>query len=132
MRTCVFTVEEFNYEGLCKALELLFDFEKKANSRVVQSGVLQGLNLEDITRAGQRLILKDGCTGCFKKILHDLKGSVNVLSYCWCGHFIRSAFSSGIIFILEQHCMSGIVLATNVYLSIILSLVSTQLKFCFP
>ena len=99
-------MEKFNYEGLCKALELLSDFEKKANSRVVQSAVLKGLNLEDIKRAGQRLILQDGCTGFFKKILHNLRADINVLSYCWCGQFIRSAFSSGINFILEQHCMS--------------------------
>ncbi|WJZ90767.1 hypothetical protein VitviT2T_009891 [Vitis vinifera] len=91
------TVEKFNYEGLCKALEQLSDFEKRANSRVVQSGVLKGLNLEDIKRAGQGLILQDGCTGFFQKILKNdnLKADVNVLSYCWCGDFIKSAFSSG-------------------------------------
>ncbi|RVX19417.1 Bifunctional TH2 protein, mitochondrial [Vitis vinifera] len=90
------TVEKFNYEGLCKALEQLSDFEKRANSRVVQSGVLKGLNLEDIKRAGQGLILQDGCTGFFQKILKNdnLKADVNVLSYCWCGDFIKSAFSS--------------------------------------
>ncbi|KAF2287546.1 hypothetical protein GH714_001233 [Hevea brasiliensis] len=41
-----------HYEVLCKALEQLSDFERKANARVVESGVLKGLNLEDIKRAG--------------------------------------------------------------------------------
>ncbi|KAG5552480.1 hypothetical protein RHGRI_010534 [Rhododendron griersonianum] len=58
-----FAVEEFNYEGLCRAIEQLSDFKKRANSRVIKSGVLKGLNLEDIKRAGEHLILQDGCKG---------------------------------------------------------------------
>ena len=127
--TSVFTVEKFNYEGLCKALEQLSDFEKRANSRVVQSGVLKGLNLEDIKRAGQGLILQDGCTGFFQKILKNdnLKADVNVLSYCWCGDFIKSAFSSGIIFVLEQHIFvcHEFYSATYVYLRTIPPLISS-------
>ncbi|KDP23738.1 hypothetical protein JCGZ_23571 [Jatropha curcas] len=42
---------EFNFEALCKALEQLSDFERRANARVIKSGVLKGLNLEDIKRA---------------------------------------------------------------------------------
>jgi|UniRef100_A0A2N9HCV3 thiaminase len=91
------TVEKFDYEGLHKALEQVAEFEKRANRRVVESGVLKGLYLEDIKRAGQRLILQDGCTGFFQKILKNdtLDTDVHVLSYCWCGDLIRSAFSSG-------------------------------------
>lgn len=59
----IFAVE-FNYEVLCKALEQLSDFESKANARVIESGVLKGLNLEDIKRAGERLI--------FSRWLHQL------------------------------------------------------------
>ena len=90
-------MEKFNYEGLCKTLEQLSDFEKKTNLRVVQFGVLKGLNLEDIKWVGQGLIIQDGCTSLFQKILKNdnLKADVNVLSYCWCGDFIRSVFSSG-------------------------------------
>ena len=93
-------MEKFDYEGLHKALEQVAEFEKRANRRVVESGVLKGLYLEDIKRAGQRLILQDGCTGFFQKILKNdtLDTDVHVLSYCWCGDLIRSAFSSGMIF----------------------------------
>ncbi|KAK8712785.1 hypothetical protein V6N13_148013 [Hibiscus sabdariffa] len=90
-------IVEFNYETLHKALEQLSDFEKRANSRVIESGVLKGLNLEDIKRAGERLILQDGCISFFKKITQNkrLNADINVLSYCWCGDLIRAAFSSG-------------------------------------
>ncbi|KAK4353585.1 hypothetical protein RND71_025779 [Anisodus tanguticus] len=44
--------ESFDYGRLHKALEKLSDFEKRANVRVIESGVLKGLNLEDIKRAG--------------------------------------------------------------------------------
>lgn len=88
---------KFNYEGLCEALEKFADFEKKANLRIAQSGVLKGLNQEEIKRAGQNLILQDGCRGFFHKLLENqkMKTDVHVLSYCWCGDLIRSAFSSG-------------------------------------
>lgn len=97
--------EEFNYEGLCKALGQLSDFEKRANSRVIESGVLKGLNLEDIKRAGERLILQDGCTGFFLKIVNEeeLNADVHILSNCWCGDLIRSAFSSGGLDVLNIH-----------------------------
>ncbi|CAN0903405.1 Bifunctional TH2 protein, mitochondrial [Linum grandiflorum] len=88
---------EFNFEALCKALEQLSVFERRANSRVIESGVLKGLNLEDIKRAGERLLLQDGCSSFFQKIAGNdkLNLKVNVLSYCWCADLIRSAFSSG-------------------------------------
>lgn len=93
---CGFAVE-FNYENLHEALEQLSDFEKRANNRVIESGVLKGVNLEDIKRAGERLILHDGCTAFFQNIVknENLNANVHVLSYCWCGDLIRSAFSSG-------------------------------------
>ncbi|KAK8631063.1 hypothetical protein V6N13_079827 [Hibiscus sabdariffa] len=91
------TATSFRYEGLCEALEQFAHFEKAANSRVVQSGVLKGLNQEDIKRAGQGLILQDGCKGFIRKIMknENLSTSLHVLSYCWCGDLIRSALSSG-------------------------------------
>ncbi|KAF8401992.1 hypothetical protein HHK36_012943 [Tetracentron sinense] len=77
-------VKEFDYEGLCKALEQLSDFEKRSNSRVIESGLLKGLNLEDLKRAGERLILQDGCTGFFQKIVKNekLNADVHIFSYC--------------------------------------------------
>ncbi|GFZ17650.1 heme oxygenase-like, multi-helical [Actinidia rufa] len=89
-------VEEFNYKGLCRALEQLSSFEKRANSRLIQSGVLKGLNLEEIKRAGEHLILQDGCKGFFQEIVkrENLNADIHVLSYCWCGDLIRSAFAS--------------------------------------
>lgn len=97
--SCGFTVE-FNYEALHKALEQLSDFEKKANSRVIESGVLKGLNLEDIKRAGELLILQSGCIDFFQKIIknENLNANIHVLSYCWCADLIRAAFSSGMVF----------------------------------
>nr|GMC77228.1 probable aminopyrimidine aminohydrolase, mitochondrial [Ipomoea batatas] len=89
--------EKFNYEGLQEALEQLSDFEKEANLRVIESGVLKGLNLEDIKRAGGHLILQNGCMNFFQTVIkkESLNADVHVLSYCWCGDLIRSAFSSG-------------------------------------
>ncbi|CAL2269651.1 unnamed protein product [Prunus armeniaca] len=95
----------FDYKNLHKALEKLSDFEKKANNRVTKSGVLKGLNIEDIKRAGERLILQDGCINFFQKIVksENLNANVHVLSYCWCGDLIRSAFSSGDLHELNVH-----------------------------
>ncbi|XP_031268863.1 bifunctional TH2 protein, mitochondrial-like [Pistacia vera] len=96
---------KFDYKGLCEALKQLAEFERKANSRVVESGVLKGLNLEDIKRTGQLLMLQDGCRGFFQKIVkcENYKTDVHVLSYCWCGDLIRSAFSSGDLNVLKVH-----------------------------
>ncbi|XP_077227001.1 bifunctional TH2 protein, mitochondrial-like [Tasmannia lanceolata] len=96
----------FDYEGLCKALEQLSDFEKRANSRVSESGLLKGMNLDDIKRAGERLILQDGCTGFFQQIVKkkaELNADVHIISYCWCGDLIRSSFSSGDLNVLNVH-----------------------------
>ncbi|KAK9919394.1 hypothetical protein M0R45_027988 [Rubus argutus] len=96
---------EFVYNNLHKALGQLSEFEKNANNRVIESGVLKGLNIEDIKRAGERLILQDGCIDFFKKIVKsaNLNANVHVLSYCWCGDLIRSAFSSGGLHELNIH-----------------------------
>ncbi|KAL4578894.1 hypothetical protein LXL04_015025 [Taraxacum kok-saghyz] len=98
-------VESFDYEGLKKALEQLVQFERRANTRVIESQVLKGLNLEDIKRAGERLILHDGCMGFFQSIEKNDKLNVNVhvLSYCWCADLIRSAFSSGGLNKMQVH-----------------------------
>ncbi|KAJ4881311.1 putative aminopyrimidine aminohydrolase [Raphanus sativus] len=97
--------DKFDYEGLCEALEQLSEFEKKANDRVIESGVLKGLNLDDIKRAGERLILQDGCISVFQKILktQDANAKLHVLSYCWCGDLIRAAFSARGVDAVEVH-----------------------------
>jgi thiamine phosphate phosphatase / amino-HMP aminohydrolase len=87
-----------DYNELYKGMEVLAEFEKQANSRVVDSGVLRGMNLEDIRKAGERPILQDGCKNFFQKIgksRENLNLDIHILSYCWCGELIRSAFSSG-------------------------------------
>ncbi|XVF30976.1 hypothetical protein REPUB_Repub16aG0105700 [Reevesia pubescens] len=96
---------EFNDEALHKALEQLSEFEKRENSRVIESGVLKGLNLEDIKRAGERLFLQDGCISFFQKIAknENLNANIHVLSYCWCGDLIRATFSSGGLNDLNVH-----------------------------
>ena len=75
---------------------------------MVQSGVLKGLNQEDIKRAGQGLILQDGCRGFFQKIMknENLTTAVHILSYCWCGDLIRSVFSSGNPWNTDKLCCS--------------------------
>jgi soluble P-type ATPase len=72
---------------------------------VIESGVLKGLNLEDIKRAGERLILQDGCTSFFQNIIkmENVCTNVHVLSYCWCGDLIRAALSSGGLDVLNVH-----------------------------
>lgn len=92
--------KKFDYAGLRHGIEKLSEFEKKANSRVIESGVLRGINLEDIKKAGERLILHDGCTSFFQNVVknNNINASVHVLSYCWCGDLIRSSFVSGISF----------------------------------
>jgi len=90
-------VNNFDYKELSMALEQLSKFENTANNRVIESGVLKGISLEDIKRAGERLILQDGCPNFFQSIVknENLNANVHVLSYCWCGDLIRSTFSSG-------------------------------------
>ncbi|XP_019193976.1 PREDICTED: probable aminopyrimidine aminohydrolase, mitochondrial isoform X2 [Ipomoea nil] len=95
--------EKLNYEGLRKALEQLSDFEKEANLRVIKSGVLKGLKLENIRRAGELLKLQDGCMDFFKTIKKK-NADVHVISYCWCGYYlIRSVFLTGGIDDLKVH-----------------------------
>ncbi|KAJ6803455.1 bifunctional TH2 protein, mitochondrial-like [Iris pallida] len=89
--------KEFDYDGLYKSLEVLSSFEKHANSRVVESGMLRGLNLDDIKRAGGRLKFRDGCSNFFQNIIkkkETMSVEFHVLSYCWCADLIRSAFSA--------------------------------------
>lgn len=66
---------------------------------VVDSGVLKGLSEDDIRRAGEHLIFQSGCKNFFQEIMRneDLTAGVHVLSYCWSGDLIRSAFSSGML-----------------------------------
>lgn len=96
---------DFDYEGLKKALIQLSDFERRANTRVVESEVLKGLNLEDIKHAGECLILQDDCMDFFQNITkkENLNVDVHILSFCWCGDLIRSAFSSKGINNLQLH-----------------------------
>ncbi|KAD6795796.1 hypothetical protein E3N88_06692 [Mikania micrantha] len=96
---------KFDYEGLWKALEQLSEFEKRANERVIESKILKGLNLNDIKRAGQHLVLQDGCMGFFQSVIkqQNLNASIHAVSYCWCGDLIRSAFSSGGIHNMQLH-----------------------------
>ncbi|CAL9191385.1 unnamed protein product [Musa hybrid cultivar] len=87
----------FDYESLCKNLEQLSNFEKRTNCRVIESGLLKGIHLEDIKKAGERLVLQDGCREFFQKVIkikEKLNVDCHILSYCWCADLIRSAFSS--------------------------------------
>ncbi|XP_028791046.1 bifunctional TH2 protein, mitochondrial-like, partial [Neltuma alba] len=98
-------LENFDFQKLSVALEQLSKFEKKANDRVIESGVLKGLNLEDIKRAGERLILQDGCINFFQRVVknENLNANVHILSYCWCDELIKSAFLSAGLNELNVH-----------------------------
>ncbi|KAK8945869.1 hypothetical protein KSP40_PGU009555 [Platanthera guangdongensis] len=90
--------DTFVLDDIYERLQQLSDFEKKANSRVIQSGVLKGMNVDDIKRAGELLKLHDGCSDFFQKTVglkERLHTDIHILSYCWCADLIRSAFSSG-------------------------------------
>ncbi|CAI9770600.1 unnamed protein product [Fraxinus pennsylvanica] len=98
-------VEGLDYEGLCKALEQISNFEKRANSRVIDSNLLRGLSLTDIIRAGEHLTFQDGCKQFFKDLMKSetCATDFHVLSYCWCDDLIKSAFSSGDLCVPNVH-----------------------------
>ncbi|KAG8087592.1 hypothetical protein GUJ93_ZPchr0010g9136 [Zizania palustris] len=106
---CLIPARSLDYDQLYKGLEVLSEFEKLANSRVVDSGVLRGMNLDDIRKAGELLILQDGCKSFFQKIdktRDNLNLDVHILSYCWCADLIRSAF-------LSVGCLGGLNIHSN-------------------
>ncbi|XP_020574541.1 bifunctional TH2 protein, mitochondrial isoform X2 [Phalaenopsis equestris] len=90
----------FAPDDLYNRLQKLSEFEKRANSRVILSGFLKGMNINDIKRAGEHLNFQDGCSVFFQKIVGSkerLHADIHILSYCWCEDLIRSAFTSGCI-----------------------------------
>ncbi|XP_024980808.1 bifunctional TH2 protein, mitochondrial-like isoform X2 [Cynara cardunculus var. scolymus] len=89
-------VTQFNFESLCNALGQLSELEKAANLRVANSGVLKGLHMDEIKWAGEHLVFQDGCLEFFREIekSKDIAIDVHILSYCWSGDLIRSAFRS--------------------------------------
>ncbi|GJR89837.1 bifunctional TH2 protein, mitochondrial-like protein [Tanacetum coccineum] len=91
-------VTKFNFDSLCKALANLSDLENEGNLRVGRSGVLKGLHMDDIKWAGEHVKFQDGCIEFFKEIekSKDVAAiDAHILSYCWSGDLIRSAFCSG-------------------------------------
>ncbi|KAJ0882255.1 putative thiaminase-2/PQQC, heme oxygenase-like, multi-helical, HAD superfamily [Helianthus annuus] len=91
-------VAEFDFESLCNALAQLSDIENAANLRVDNSGVLKGLHMDDdIKWAAEHLIFQDGCLEFFREIekRENVPIDAHILSYCWSGDLIRSAFNSG-------------------------------------
>ncbi|XP_019193162.1 PREDICTED: probable aminopyrimidine aminohydrolase, mitochondrial [Ipomoea nil] len=96
-------VKKFNYEGLRKALEKVSDFEKKENLKVIESGLLKGLQLKHIKHAGEVVKLQDGCMNFFQTIKKKNAVDVYVLSYCWSGYFIRAVFTKGEVDDVKVH-----------------------------
>ncbi|KAG8368477.1 hypothetical protein BUALT_Bualt15G0049500 [Buddleja alternifolia] len=90
-------VEKFDYEGLRKAIQHISDFEKKSDMRATGFEVLKGLSVEDIQRAGESMVFQDGCMDFFHSFIQNenLNTNIHVISYCWSGDLIKSAFSSG-------------------------------------
>ncbi|KAI3442925.1 uncharacterized protein J3R85_000640 [Psidium guajava] len=103
---------EFNHGSLVQALEQVADFKKRANSRVMESGVLRGLKLEDIIKAGESLTLQDGCISFYQKLTQiNVDVNVHILSYCWCMGFDHSnVHSNELIFNEDLQCTGEMVL----------------------
>jgi len=93
-------VATFDYESIYKSLELLSQFEIEANSKLVESAVLQDLNIDDINNAREHIAFQDGCIDFFEHILRKLDNSnvdMHILSVCSSEDIIRAAFlSSGL------------------------------------
>ena len=124
-------VTEFNFDSLCKALAKLSDLENEANLRVGRSGVLKGLHMDDIKWAGEHVKFQDGCLEFFKKIekSEDVAAiDAHILSYCWSGDLIRSAFRSGLC-IYKVICLY---LTLSLIRSICLFLVLIQGRYFNP
>ncbi|KAL5562015.1 hypothetical protein UlMin_031762 [Ulmus minor] len=99
------TEKKFNIGNLREALEDIGQIEKAINTRVEELGVLKGLTLDNIKRAGQNLNLQNGCISFLHKILKNesLRVDVHVLSHSWSGDIIRSALSSDWNVEIEVH-----------------------------
>eukprot|EP00252_Welwitschia_mirabilis_P021998 TRINITY_DN5814_c0_g1_i2.p1 TRINITY_DN5814_c0_g1~~TRINITY_DN5814_c0_g1_i2.p1 ORF type:complete len:297 (+),score=55.56 TRINITY_DN5814_c0_g1_i2:489-1379(+) len=90
----------FNYEGLLGCLQHVSQFEVDANSKVIELGVLRGINIDGIKKAGERLILRDGCANLFRQIpmkMDQINMDVHIISVCWSGDMIRACFSANTI-----------------------------------
>eukprot|EP00252_Welwitschia_mirabilis_P022001 TRINITY_DN5814_c0_g2_i4.p1 TRINITY_DN5814_c0_g2~~TRINITY_DN5814_c0_g2_i4.p1 ORF type:complete len:562 (+),score=103.55 TRINITY_DN5814_c0_g2_i4:660-2345(+) len=96
----------FNYKGLLGCLEQISQFEVEANSKVVESGVLRGIDINGIKKAGERLVLQDGCANLFKQIQTRTDRAnldMHIISVCWSGDIIRAAFSANAVDGLTIH-----------------------------
>lgn len=95
----VAATEEFDYEKLVKALKVVSKYEEVANMHITESGLLTGMNIEDIKSAASKMAFKDGCTKFFKSILETLgiqRVGIHIVSCCWCADVLRTAFSKGV------------------------------------
>lgn len=66
---------------------------------IIDSGLLAGVNIEDIKRGASEMEFKDGCTKFFKSILEtpDIQSvGIHIVSCCWCADVLRTAFSKGV------------------------------------
>ncbi|PON66839.1 heme oxygenase [Trema orientale] len=98
--------EVFDYDGLKEAIEEVAAFEKWANDLVTNLMILKNLDLDAIKLAGRYYHpLQKGCRQFFEKIVsnENPKIDVHIISYCWSGDLIRSAFSPGLDTVLNIH-----------------------------
>lgn len=73
---------------------------------MLELGVLEGTNIDDIKKEGERLAFQDGCPNFFEQILmkmNDLNVGVHIISVCWSGDITRDAFSSSGLDGLQIH-----------------------------
>lgn len=77
----------------------------RANERVAELRLLQGLSLDYIELAASIIILQKGCREFFQKIAKNKTPSIDihVISYCWCGDLIRSVLSPGMLLEISIH-----------------------------
>lgn len=95
----------FDLEYIYNSLEQLLELEKWANSRDKESGILKGLNMNDIQYVGEHIV-QDGCARFFRKIIgqkEQLNVNLHILSHRWSADFMRASLSSGCLADLMIH-----------------------------
>lgn len=71
-------------------------FERRANLRVEDAGVLKGLSLANIHDSGRLMPLREGCSDLMRRLCaRDANVDVHIISVCWSKTFIEGAFQKG-------------------------------------
>eukprot|EP00250_Pteridium_aquilinum_P017722 c23753_g1_i1 orf=372-2159(-) len=89
--------------GLRSFLEQLSEFEIQSNSEVVKKGIFEGINLEEVRRAGGEMALQEGCSNFFRQVSSYSNVDAHIISVCWSKSFIEGAMSKEGIDFMKVH-----------------------------